>query len=98
MVTQGTQGHTEFRFRKPGAERVFLVGDFLRAEEARLPMQDEGNGEWVCRLPLERGVYQFRFLADGEWHVNQDSGLGWSPFDCNSITVMSETEAAFPLG
>jgi 1,4-alpha-glucan branching enzyme len=98
MVRQSSHGDTEFRFHKPGAHQVFLVGDFHDWQECRVPMDRDDAGEWVCRLQLPQGVYRFRYLADGEWHIDRDTaGLGWAPFDCNSITIMpeSQTPAAF---
>ena len=95
MVTQSERGSTEFRFWKPGAHQVFLVGDFNEWQECKVPMDRVGDDEWVCRLQLPQGVYRFRYLADGEWHIERDAaGLGWAPFDCNSLTVMADVDAA----
>lgn len=93
MVTQKEHGRTEFRFHKPDAHQVFLVGDFNELQECRLPMDRNSHGEWVCRLELPQGVYRFRYLADGEWHTETDiAGVGWAPFDCNCLTIMQQSD------
>jgi hypothetical protein len=79
---------------------VFLVGDFNDWQERSLPMSREGEDEWVCRLSLPEGVYRFRYLADGQWHTERNSsGIGWAPFDCNSITIIHSRDVpACPVG
>ena len=94
MVTQGVQGDTEFRFYKPGARQVFLVGDFNEWQECRLPMDRDDDGQWICRLQLPEGVYRFRYFADGEWYSEREAaGVGWAPFDCSSLTIMPESQS-----
>jgi hypothetical protein len=91
---------TEFRFSKPDARQVFLVGDFNGWQERSLPMSRSEEGDWVCRLELPEGVYQYKYLADGNWCEDRGGrGVGWAPFECNSITVLRERDLpAFPVG
>jgi 1,4-alpha-glucan branching enzyme len=99
MIARTERG-VEFRFYRPDAQQVYLVGDFKNGQEHSLPMSRTEDGEWVCRLQLPEGVYAFQYLADGEWCVDRSSsGVGWSPFDCNSVTITSpDTPPAFPVG
>lgn len=94
------KGETEFRFFRPEARQVYLVGDFNAWQESTLPMSKSDTGEWVCRLPLPEGVYEFKYLADGEWCEDRAAaGVGWAPFGCNSVTVIHEGAVpAFPVG
>lgn len=94
------RGETEFRLLRPDARQVYLVGDFNDWQENDLPMSKSDEGEWVCRLPLPEGVYQFKYLVDGEWCEDRSmDGVGWAPFGCSSITVVSEGAVpAFPVG
>jgi 1,4-alpha-glucan branching enzyme len=92
-VVKRSEGSIEFRFFRPAARRVFLVGDFNGWQEFTTPMSRDKNGEWSCSLPLTDGIYEYKYLADGEWCVDRAmEGVGWSPFGCNSVTVMPEHE------
>jgi len=94
------EGGVEFRLCRPKARQVYLVGDFNGWQELSQPMTRSKEGDWVCRLPLSEGVYQFKYLVDGEW-VSDGApvGLGWAPFECSSLTVMQPADSpAFPVG
>jgi len=69
MVTRNWKGEVEFRFHHPWAQEVFLVGDFNGWDTAALPMARNEQGEWVCSLRLADGIYEYKYLADGAWHV-----------------------------
>ena len=96
-----SKGKTEFRFHRPDAKQVYLVGDFNGWQEFSTPMTREKNGDWSCTLSLPDGVYEYKYLADGEWCVDRASdGIGWSPFGCNSVTIVPEIDspAFLPIG
>ena len=100
MVTRTDAGDWQFSFFRPGARRVFLVGDFNGWDERAHPMQSVGRGLWQVRLSLPDGVYEFKYLADGEWYVDYAAfGVECSPFGCNSVIVSNEIhEPAMPVG
>lgn len=56
----------EISFRRPGASRVRVLGDFTRWEP--VPME-RSDGNWTVRLRLRPGTYHFGFRVDGEWVV-----------------------------
>jgi 1,4-alpha-glucan branching enzyme len=62
---------TKIRFccEAPQAEKVYLAGDFNGWEAECTRMRRSRNGEhtFVARLDLEPGVYQFKYLVDGQW-------------------------------
>lgn len=66
MVKHCSGGDVEFRFFRPGARRVCLVGDFCGWRPSAFPMHMASDGWWTCRLRLDPGTYQFQYLADGE--------------------------------
>jgi 1,4-alpha-glucan branching enzyme len=70
MTNQRTNREMEFRFFRPAASRVFLVGDFNGWSTSATPMRRAEGGWWVCRLHLVPGVYQFKYLADGQWYLD----------------------------
>jgi hypothetical protein len=51
----------------PEAREVNVAGNFndWRAEAA--PLKNTGEGEWVGRLMLRAGQYEYRFVVDGQW-------------------------------
>ena len=50
------------------ADSVFVVGDFNGWDMAALPMQQDSQGRWKAAIEVEPGgVYQFRYLCDGDW-------------------------------
>jgi hypothetical protein len=61
-----------FTLRAPGAERVFLVGDFNNWNATMERMDLEGD-VFIVRLYLLAGTYQYKFVVDGEWIVDPDN-------------------------
>lgn len=90
MVVQRMHGEVEFRFLRPAAQRVFLVGDFNGWNRAALPMQATGDGWWACRLCLPEGSHQFQYLADGKSYLDYAAfGLERGPLGTwNSVVVV----------
>lgn len=100
MVTRNWKGEVEFRFQHPWAQEVYLVGDFNGWDIAALPMARNEHGEWVCSLRLADGIYEYKYLADGVWHVDDAAeGVEEVPFGTNSVLVLNQTnEPAVPAG
>ncbi len=72
----------------PRAERVELAGDFNNWQPDTTPMERVGqSGVWRARMPLEKGMYRYRLVVDGQWQ--QDPYNDWTesnPFgDLNSV-------------
>ena len=57
----------EFTFAAPGAEGVFLAGQFNDWNAKATPMQRGDDGVWRARLRLAPGFYHYKFVADGRW-------------------------------
>ncbi len=56
-----------FRFRPDGqAERVALAGSFNTWNRAANAMQLGPDGDWTTQIELDSGVYQYKFLVNGE--------------------------------
>ncbi|MBI4578251.1 MAG: isoamylase early set domain-containing protein [Planctomycetes bacterium] len=100
MVARINRNELEFRFYRPRAHEVFLVGDFSGWDQRAHPMTRSEDGEWCCRLELCEGVYQFKYLADGAWYVDYAAfGVEPCPFGHNSVMVVDDVESpAVPLG
>lgn len=94
MVTLHTDGHTEFRFYRPDANRVFLSGDFNGWRSNQLDMVRRDSGYWVLRLPLPAGDYRFRYVADGQWYTDYSAfGVEPSRFGLNSVVHVPSLES-----
>ena len=89
MVTLNHGNQVEFRFFRPQAEQVYLVGDFNGWSRTTMPMIRLPNGEWTHQAALHRGVHQFKYLADGDWFLDYAAfGLEPGPFGWNSVLVV----------
>ena len=55
----------------PGAQSVFVVGDFNAWRPDATPLQRASRRDvWVVTVPLAPGRYQYRFLVDGKWSLD----------------------------
>lgn len=85
MVTvQGN--YVQFRFFRPQARQVHLVGDFNGWADGELPMVRSGDGYWLAVVRLPYGSYRFRYRADGEWFTDFAAfGVEYGPMGIDSI-------------
>ena len=61
------KGNTAFRLKGyADASVVVLAGSFNGWNQSQLLFGREGD-EWVCRVDLDPGVYQYKFIVDGDW-------------------------------
>ncbi len=61
------KGNTAFRLKGHAeASLVVLTGTFNAWNQSQLLFAREGD-EWVCRVELDPGVYQYKFIVDGDW-------------------------------
>lgn len=61
------KGNTTFKLKGyPDASLVVLTGTFVNWSQSQLLLAREGD-EWVCRIDLDPGVYQYKFIVDGDW-------------------------------
>lgn len=57
----------DFYFNAPGAKEVYLAGDFNNWDASSLRMYKDSKGKWRKQLTLLKGVYQYKFIVDGQW-------------------------------
>lgn len=62
--------NVEFRFYRPQASQVWLVGDFSDWRDGVIPMRRLPDGYWQASLLLEPGLFRFRYQADGQWFTD----------------------------
>ncbi|MFZ1946668.1 MAG: AAA family ATPase [bacterium] len=56
-----------FTVEAPGASDVALAGDFNGWTDLIRMNDDDEDGVWVAIASLDPGVYQYKFVVDGEW-------------------------------
>ena len=56
-----------FSLDAPGADSVYLAGDFNAWNSQKHPMKRSKNGVWQKAVMLFPGRYEYRFLVDGQW-------------------------------
>jgi len=84
-------GSVEFRFYRPQAARVDLVGDFNDWNEGSNCLESLPGGWWIARLRLEPGEYRFRYLADGIWFADYAAhGIEAGPFGWTAVLVVRQ--------
>ena len=100
MITHNQHGDIEFRFYHPEARDVYLVGDFNDWNPTATKMAREENGEWVVTLTLPDGYYEFKYLADDVWQIDEIvADLECVPFACNRVLILNPChEPAPPAG
>jgi 1,4-alpha-glucan branching enzyme len=54
-------------FFAPEAKVVQVAGTFNGWHPEASPLEHGGDGEWIARLMLKSGQYEYRFVVDGEW-------------------------------
>lgn len=56
-----------FSFNAPTARSVFVVGDFNNWSPNKESQLEKSDGIWLKSISLSKGLYQYRFVVDGEW-------------------------------
>jgi hypothetical protein len=57
----------------PEAREVTIAGSFNSWCPDATPMKRSGAGNWVVRLMLRSGQYEYRFVVDGLWSREPDA-------------------------
>ena len=95
MVTL-KEDFVEFRFFRPQAGQVDLVGDFNDWRTGELPMKRSEDGYWQARMRLPAGEFKFRYCADGEWFTDF-AAFGVEPGSFGLDSVLRVPHAALKV-
>ncbi|HVP58134.1 MAG TPA: AAA family ATPase [bacterium] len=79
-----------FTVDAPGAASVGLAGDFNDWGEPIRMNDDDEDGIWVAIASLDPGVYQYKFVIDGQWKSDPENPVSVddSHSGTNSIVVV----------
>ena len=98
MTSVTGDGRVEFRFYRPQASKVSVVGEFNSWLEGLTPMKPDGDGWWTASTTLKPGEYRFRYVADGVWYTDYAShGIEQAPNGYNAVLVVSGKRRAAVL-
>ncbi len=56
-----------------GAREVVVTGEFTQWATDRVRLAPGPRGEWIARLDLPPGEYQYRLIIDGEWRDHPEA-------------------------
>jgi len=67
------QRRITFTIEVLGANHVSLMGDFNEWDEKVHPMKQYENDIWKKTVFLDPGRYEYKFLVDGQWHIDPNN-------------------------
>lgn len=59
-----------FEFRELPGREIFIAGTFNDWKLVKKLEDKTGEGIYRCRMMLIPGVYQYKFVIDGEWRID----------------------------
>ncbi len=60
----------QFVFETAEALEVAVSGDFNGWDPKAHIMKNDGNGMWKKVMMLPLGLYEYKFIVDGEWKID----------------------------
>lgn len=89
MTNINQDGTVTFKFYRPEAAAVTIVGDFTGWNVAPIEMTRSSDGWWTLGQSLSGGEYRFRYLADGQMYADYAShGIEATKTGWNSVLVV----------
>ena len=87
-----------FEFKDAAARSVCIAGSFNDWHPKVSDMINMGSGEWVKKLELAPGTYEYRFVVDGRWVTDARClHAVANPFgELNSVLVVPEPRQTAP--
>lgn len=82
----GKARSAEFKLHAPQAKRVSLAGTFNNWDPKALSAKKDSGGNWVIKVSLKPGRYEYKFVVDGSWINDPRSATVYNAFGTqNSI-------------
>lgn len=60
-------GQVVFTTLYPRAQSVQIAGDFNGWAPETTQLERLGSGKWQLAMPLDKGIYKYRLVVDGQW-------------------------------
>ena len=91
MTSIRPDGRVEFRFYRPNAADVKVLGTFNKWDGDSLVLESEGDGWWSAIANLKVGEHRFRYWVDGHWFTDFAShGVELERHGWNSVLIVPE--------
>lgn len=68
MTEKNHKKRITFQFYAPEACEIYLSGSFNGWDPTARPLKQQKDGKWKTTVTLDPGVYEYRFVVDGNWH------------------------------
>jgi 1,4-alpha-glucan branching enzyme len=81
---------TYFKISAPEAGAVQLAGSFNEWDPQARQLRVDGRGVWKTSMMLEPGVYEYRFMIDGEWNNDINAPCVPNPFGADNCVRVVE--------
>lgn len=65
-------------FHDDRARSVSIVGSFNNWDPKATPMLAIGRGQWINKLELSPGIYEYQYVVDGRW-INDPHAVKSTP-------------------
>lgn len=62
-----------FNFADAPGQQVFLSGSFNNWQMNKPMKEKNSTGVYSCRLLLEPGEYQYKFVVNGQWRLDSEN-------------------------
>ena len=81
-----------FKLNAEAGKTVSIAGSFNDWDPEAKYLKDKNNtGEYVGILMLAPGVYEYKFVIDGVWHLDENNS-NFSPNDFGTLNSVIEVE------
>lgn len=64
-----------FSIYSADAKEVYLIGSFNDWSPKKHPMNQNSLGVWKKTVIIPPGIYEYKFLIDGQWTIDPQNGL-----------------------
>ncbi|MDD3886256.1 MAG: glycogen-binding domain-containing protein [Victivallaceae bacterium] len=68
-----TKKRVAFKVNAEAGKQVFVAGSFNDWQPTKELCDKQGTGEYVGILMLTPGVYEYKFVIDGEWRLDENN-------------------------
>jgi 1,4-alpha-glucan branching enzyme len=66
-------GGTLFSYAATETDSVEIAGDFNNWQPQKLNTPGLSDSIWMTVLPLQTGVYKYKYIVNGEWVLDPDN-------------------------
>jgi 1,4-alpha-glucan branching enzyme len=68
MTEKSHKKRITFQYSVPDASKIYLAGSFNGWDSTARPLKQQKDGRWKTTVTFGLGVYEYRFIVDGNWH------------------------------